>query len=96
MVMDTTPAIVIVAPILAPIVTSMGVNAVHFGIIVIVNLGNRIRNAADWYEPVRGQLGQRCGSACHSEESNPVPAVLPGSIDPDYVYPGAVSASSLK
>lgn len=38
MVMDTTPAIVIVAPILAPIVTSMGVNAVHFGIIVIVNL----------------------------------------------------------
>ncbi|MEI3238490.1 MAG: TRAP transporter large permease [Lachnospiraceae bacterium] len=38
MVMDTTPAIVIVAPILAPIVTGMGVNAVHFGIIVIVNL----------------------------------------------------------
>lgn len=38
MVMDTTPAIVIVAPILAPIVTSMGINAVHFGIIVVVNL----------------------------------------------------------
>lgn len=38
MVMDTTPAIVIVAPILAPIVTSMGVNPVHFGIIVVVNL----------------------------------------------------------
>ena len=38
MVMDTTPAIVIVAPILAPIVTGMSVNAVHFGIIVIVNL----------------------------------------------------------
>lgn len=38
MVMDTTPAIVIVAPILAPIVTSMGINAVHFGIIIVVNL----------------------------------------------------------
>ncbi|MDD6211537.1 MAG: TRAP transporter large permease [Clostridiales bacterium] len=38
MVMDTTPAIVIVAPILAPIVTSMGVDGVHFGIITVVNL----------------------------------------------------------
>ena len=38
MIMDTTPAIVIVAPILAPIVTSMGINGVHFGIIVVVNL----------------------------------------------------------
>ncbi|WP_434309084.1 TRAP transporter large permease [Hominifimenecus sp. rT4P-3] len=38
MVMDTTPAIVIVAPILAPIVTALGVNGVHFGIIVVVNL----------------------------------------------------------
>ncbi len=38
MIMDTTPAIVIVAPILAPIVTVLGVNGVHFGIIVVVNL----------------------------------------------------------
>jgi len=38
MVMDTTPAIVIVAPILAPIVTAAGVDPVHFGIIVVVNL----------------------------------------------------------
>lgn len=38
MIMDTTPAIVIVSPILAPIVTSLGVNGVHFGIITIVNL----------------------------------------------------------
>lgn len=38
MIMDTTPAIVIVAPILAPIVTALGVNGVHFGIIVVVNL----------------------------------------------------------
>lgn len=38
MIMDTTPAIVIVAPILAPIVTSLGINGVHFGIIVVVYL----------------------------------------------------------
>ena len=38
MIMDTTPAIVIVVPILAPIVTSLGINGVHFGIIVVVNL----------------------------------------------------------
>ncbi len=38
MIMDTTPAIVIVAPILAPVVTALGVDPIHFGVIVVVNL----------------------------------------------------------
>ena len=38
MVMDTTPAILILTPILIPIVHSIGVNPVHFGVIMIVNL----------------------------------------------------------
>ena len=38
MVMDTTPAILILTPILLPIVTSVGMNPIHFGIIMIVNL----------------------------------------------------------
>lgn len=38
MVMDTTPAILILTPILLPIVTNYGVNPIHFGIIMIVNL----------------------------------------------------------
>lgn len=38
MVMDTSPAILILAPILMPIVGSYGVDAVHFGIIMVVNL----------------------------------------------------------
>ncbi len=38
MVMDTSPAILILAPILMPIVASYGVDAVHFGILMVVNL----------------------------------------------------------
>lgn len=38
MVMDTGPAIVIMAPILLPIAQTMGVNPVHFGVIMVVNL----------------------------------------------------------
>ena len=38
MVMDTTPAILILSPILMPIVQSIGMNPVHFGVIMIVNL----------------------------------------------------------
>ena len=38
MVMDTTPAILILTPILLPIVENIGVNPVHFGIIMVVNL----------------------------------------------------------
>ncbi len=38
MIMDTSPAILILAPILMPIVSSYGVDPVHFGIIMVVNL----------------------------------------------------------
>lgn len=38
MVMDTTPAILILTPILLPIVESVGMNPVHFGIMMVVNL----------------------------------------------------------
>ncbi len=38
MVMDTTPAILILSPILLPIIESIGMNPVHFGIMMVVNL----------------------------------------------------------
>lgn len=38
MVMDTAPAILIMTPIFMPIIRSIGVDPVHFGIIMVVNL----------------------------------------------------------
>lgn len=38
MIMDTTPAILILTPILLPIVQSYGMDAIHFGIMMVVNL----------------------------------------------------------
>lgn len=38
MVMDTTPAILILSPILLPIVQSIGMDPIHFGVVMIVNL----------------------------------------------------------
>ena len=38
MVMDTTPAILILAPILVPIVTAVGMNPIHFGVMMVANL----------------------------------------------------------
>lgn len=36
--MDTTPAILILTPILLPIATAIGMNPIHFGIMMVVNL----------------------------------------------------------
>jgi C4-dicarboxylate transporter DctM subunit len=36
--MDTTPAILILSPILLPIVTAVGMNPIHFGVVMVVNL----------------------------------------------------------
>ena len=38
MVMDTTPAILILSPILLPIVAGVGMNPIHFGVMMVVNL----------------------------------------------------------
>lgn len=38
MVMDTTPAILILTPILLPIVSAVGINPIHFGVVMVVNL----------------------------------------------------------
>ncbi len=38
MIMDTTPAILILSPILLPIVTGVGMNPIHFGVMMVVNL----------------------------------------------------------
>ncbi len=38
MVMDTTPAILILTPILLPIITNLGMNPIQFGVIMVVNL----------------------------------------------------------
>ncbi len=38
MVMDTGPAIVIMSPILLPVVQALGIDPVHFGVVMVVNL----------------------------------------------------------
>lgn len=38
MIMDTTPAILILTPIFLPIIKSLGVDPIHFGVIMVVNL----------------------------------------------------------
>lgn len=38
MIMDTTPAIMILTPILLPACTAFGIDPIHFGIIMVVNL----------------------------------------------------------
>ncbi len=38
MIMDTTPAIMILTPILLPAVSAFGIDPVHFGIVMVVNL----------------------------------------------------------
>lgn len=38
MIMDTTPAILILTPILMPLIQGFGIDPVHFGIIMVVNL----------------------------------------------------------
>ena len=63
--METNAAIIILAPIFLPIVEAMGVDAVHFGIIMVVNL------AIGFVTPPLGvNLFVSCGIAKISIEEN--------------------------
>lgn len=37
MIMDTSPAIIILAPMLAPVATAYGIDLIHFGVMMILN-----------------------------------------------------------
>ncbi len=57
--MDMSPLILILTPILLPVVKSMGVDPVHFGMIMMVNLGIGSDHAAGRHGAVRRQRGRQ-------------------------------------
>lgn len=64
-IMETTASIIILTPIFLPIVTQMGVNPIHFGIIMVVNLAIGMSTP-----PLGVNLFVSCGIAKISIEEN--------------------------
>ena len=63
-IMDMAPLILIVTPILLPVMTSMGVDPVHFGVMLILNLAiglctPPVGSACDWDRPLHRRAGIR-------------------------------------
>ena len=58
MFIETSAAIIVLAPILAPVAVHFGIDPVHFGIVMVVNLTGH-DHAAVWGEPVRRLHGGR-------------------------------------
>ena len=56
MVMDTTPAILILTPILLPIIEAIGMDPIQFGVIMIVNLAIGFVTPPIWCQPLCRQL----------------------------------------
>jgi C4-dicarboxylate transporter, DctM subunit len=52
MFIETGAAIIVLAPILAPVAMHFGIDPVHFGLVMVVNLGARHDHTAFWREPV--------------------------------------------
>ena len=70
MVMDTTPAILILSPILLPIVQSIGMNPIHFGVVMIVNLAIGFVTPADRSQSVCGKFADRCAGHAYCKKGN--------------------------
>ena len=88
MVMDTTPAILILTPILLPIVTAINMDPVQFGVIMVVN---RLRNPADRRQPLCRQLPDRRPDHGDRQKSDADDWIVPVGAAADYVYTGFVA-----
>ena len=64
-IMETTASIIILTPIFLPMVTALGVNPIHFGIIMVVNLAIGMSTP-----PLGVNLFVSCGIAKISIEEN--------------------------
>lgn len=72
MVMDTTPAILILSPILLPIVEHVGMNPIHFGVMMIVNLAVGFVTPPVGSQPVCGKFAYQCADDADRKEGNAV------------------------
>ena len=88
MVMDTTPAILILTPILLPIVTAINMDPVQFGVIMVVNLAI---GPADRRQPLCRQLPDRRPDHGDRQKSDADDWIVPGGAAADYVYTGFVA-----
>lgn len=70
-VLDATPAILILVPILMPIATQFGIDPVHFGIIFIINM------AISHLLPPAGVVLYTTCSICKISVTKAIPALLP-------------------
>ncbi len=73
MFIETSAAIIVLAPILAPVAMHFGIDPVHFGLVMVVNLALGHDHAAFRRQPVRGLHGgahlagpHRHATWCHS------------------------------
>lgn len=91
MVMDTTPAILILTPILLPIVTAINMDPVQFGVIMVVNL------AIGFVTPPIGVNLFVASSLTDvpimaiAKKSDADDWIVPGGAAADYVYTGFVA-----
>ena len=86
MVMDTTPAILILTPILLPIMNGVGVDSIHFGVMMVVNLaigfvtppiGVNLFVASSLTDIPVVQIAKR---------ALPIDRLFPDRTDPDHIY----------
>ena len=87
MVMDTTPAILILSPILLPIVQSIGMNPIHFGVVMIVNL------AIGFVTPpigvnLFGKLTDGCTGYADCKEGGAYDRIFPAGTADTYICTG--------
>jgi C4-dicarboxylate transporter DctM subunit len=82
--MEPTSIILIMAPILAPAAKRLGIDLVHFGIVIDVNMGSRSLPSAGWPQPLcciddRGHAHYRSGHGRHAVAAHHVG--VPGNCD---------------
>ena len=87
MVMDTTPAILILTPILLPIVQAIGMNPIQL-VSSCCQPCDWFRNTADRRQPVRGKLPDRGSGHADRKEGYADDRFLSRGTAADYVYSG--------
>lgn len=81
--MEPSAIILILAPILFPIATRLGIDPVHLGIIMVINLEIGLITPG-WAQPVRHLCRDRHATGGHRACSNALvadPAVVPDPVD---------------
>ena len=86
-ILEGSPAVIILAPLFMPVAVKLGIDPIHFGTVIMANLGVGFLLSAGWAVSVGGQYGRQGQGRRYQRPDHALLRGAVGRVDADHLRP---------